>query len=162
MSIRLTVILVLCLVTVPAVSSAQETIAASSDLPEMVNRWAPALSMLVASERLVAREASATAARRRRGDPLWNGALIGFGAGAVVGLIGANACNNDFGCTSSTGTFVALWGGIGAGIGLAVDALLSSQHGVFPPRGRVGDDARVRVSPSVGQRRAAVTASLVY
>jgi hypothetical protein len=58
-----------------------------------------------------------------RRDSLWNGTLIGLGAGGLSGLIGGAAnCGNDS-CQAGpiAAAFGALFGGIGAGVGALVD-----------------------------------------
>lgn len=59
-----------------------------------------------------------------RGDSLWNGILIGAGAGAVVGALVGHAISD---CSECSGfyvplTFGVLGAGVGAGVGAAVDA----------------------------------------
>lgn len=72
----------------------------------------------------------------KRTGSLWNGLLIGFGAGAIPGLL-VEDCT---GCASA-GEVAMLFGGIGAGIGLGIDA-------AFGPK-------RVYRAPAAG--RSAVT-----
>jgi len=114
------------------------------------------LSIAVAAEHYAAAEASRAAARRRRGDPLWNGALIGGAIGAVFGLIGGTKCSNDFSCSGSTAGFVALGAATGAGIGIAVDAMLARQTGI----GTTSDsrDARLRLGAVLSRSRSALVA----
>jgi hypothetical protein len=59
----------------------------------------------------------------RQSDSLWNGALIGAGAGVASGLFFCTRmepwdnCRDDFGAMFKTGA-------IGAGIGMGIDALI--------------------------------------
>jgi len=89
-------------------------------------------------------------------DTLDNGALIGLVAGAVVGLLAVAAEENTdcdpgvfFSCGDPTvgAYFVipAIFGGIGAGIGVGIDALVRREPTLF----RRGD-SRVMLEPSLG------------
>ena len=89
-------------------------------------------------------------------DTLANGALIGLASGAVVGLVGVVSEENAdcepggfFSCVDpSAASYViapALCGAIGAGIGVAIDALVRRDTTLF----RRGD-SRVMLGPSLG------------
>ena len=90
-------------------------------------------------------------------DTLANGALIGFVSGAVYGLVAVIAeesadCESAgfFSCGDPTAAAYAVvpavLGGIGAGIGVGIDALIRKDPTLF----RRGD-ARVVLAPSVGR-----------
>jgi hypothetical protein len=90
-------------------------------------------------------------------DTLANGALIGFLSGAVYGLLAVVAEENAdcepggfFSCGDPTAAaYVVLppvLGGIGAGIGVAIDALIRRDPTLF----RRGD-SRVMLAPSLGR-----------
>jgi len=89
-------------------------------------------------------------------DTLDNGALIGLVSGAVVGLIAVAAeentdCDPDvfFSCGDPTaGAYLvipAIFGGIGAGIGVGIDALVRREPTLFRRGG-----SRVMLAPSLG------------
>lgn len=65
---------------------------------------------------------------KRGSDPLKNGALIGLsiGAGVFGPAIGATTRDWRFGMLAAV-----LYGGIGAGIGVGVDALIEGQHVIY-------------------------------
>ena len=86
-------------------------------------------------------------------DPLWNGALIGLGAGiGSAAALDAVSCENGFaGCDFPWAAYLTL-GGIGAGTGAAIDFLI----GRHPRPGT----STVRVVPIVGHGRKGVLASL--
>ena len=66
--------------------------------------------------------ADASLIRQRRHDPLWNGALIGFAAGGGLGLAMGNFNGSwDWGDAAAG---AVIFGGIGAGIGVGIDALI--------------------------------------
>lgn len=89
----------------------------------------------------------------RRRDGVLNGVLIGFGVGAGLGLVGALASTGDSGWGSPDPAEVALiappiLGGIGAGIGLAVDALIGREKNLYRRPGAT----RISLSPALGRR----------
>jgi hypothetical protein len=101
-------------------------------------------------------------------DRVWDGALAGFAIGAGIGLIGiaAEEDNNrscqpsDWFCGASFGppasAVVLLLGGIGAGIGTGVDALIGGKKTLYE-RGR-----QVRVTPVVGRGGAAARVTVAW
>ena len=99
-------------------------------------------------------------------DTLANGALIGFVSGAVVGLLAVVAEENAdcepgafFSCGDPTAAaYVVLppvLGAIGAGIGVAIDALIRRDPTLF----RRGD-SRVMLAPSLGRGVRGVSVSI--
>jgi len=87
-------------------------------------------------------------------DSLWNGTLIGLGAGiGSAAALDATFCDNGFGgCDFPWAAYLTL-GGIGAGTGAAIDFLIGRRPG---PR-----TTTLRVVPLVGHGRKGVMASLV-
>jgi hypothetical protein len=87
-------------------------------------------------------------------DSLWNGTLIGLGAGVgSAAALEAVFCENGFGaCDFPWAAYVTL-GGIGAGAGAGIDFLI----------GRNSDQRKnaLRLSPIVGRARKGVRASLL-
>jgi hypothetical protein len=83
-------------------------------------------------------------------DTLANGALIGLASGAILGLIAF--IDNETNCRQfcfDPGTAiiaVPLFGGIGAGIGVAIDALVRRDPTLFRRA-----DSRVMLAPSLGR-----------
>jgi hypothetical protein len=73
----------------------------------------------------------------RHSDPLWNGAVIGAGAGIASGLFICRLTEPWDVCRDQVGPMIA-YGAIGAGIGIGIDALI---HG-----------RRVTASPFVARR----------
>lgn len=87
----------------------------------------------------------------KRTGPIWDGALIGFGFGVVPALF-AEDCT---GCVSR-GELALLFGGIGAGIGLGIDAAFGPKRVYVAPGAR---KARMTVAPIInGDRKGAVMA----
>ena len=100
----------------------------------------------------------------RRGDSVWNGALIGLAAGAATGFLAVSSGSCDpraWGPCFDEPRFVAavtlLFGGVGAGVGAGVDALIRRERVVYqrgaspvarviPLVGKEGGGARVAVS----------------
>jgi hypothetical protein len=86
-------------------------------------------------------------------DTLGNGALIGFVSGAVVGLLGVVAAEEDHECWGcfdpNPAQYIlipAIFGGAGAGIGIGIDALVRRDPTLF----RRGD-SRLMLAPSIGR-----------
>ena len=95
-------------------------------------------------------EADVVSIRQRRGDSLGNGALIGFGVGVGTVLVSALADDslrqNDYGFVAVA---AGLYGGIGAGIGVGIDALIAREYVIFDrPRSARVD---VRIAPMLGR-----------
>ncbi|WP_291984130.1 hypothetical protein [Luteitalea sp.] len=82
--------------------------------------------------------------RQRKSDSLWNGALIGLAVGGGVGIAGGIAATEDNKNEKGWVPFLgALYGGIGAGIGVGIDAMFRDDHEIFrstsaPQRTEVG------------------------
>jgi hypothetical protein len=118
------------------------------------------LVLMVESERRELHESDVTRVLERRRDSLVNGAIFGAAIGGGLGLIGANRCANDFGCSGTTGEFLALWGGIGVGAGVGVDALIAKRRVIYERRPSLG--ASVRISPMLGRERKGVLVSMAF
>ena len=92
-------------------------------------------------------------------DRLLDGALTGLGVGAGLGLLAAlGAANDDSGSWGAPGPgHVALvaplmLGGIGAGIGVGLDALIRREPNLYRRRGAT----RISLSPALGRSRPGV------
>src|SRR5688572_8828044 len=95
----------------------------------------------------------------QRNDSLWNGAVVGAAAGAVLGATVVAGRISD--CSECSGfnvplTFAVIGAGAGVAIGVGIDALLHADPRVGRPRDR---SRRVNVSPVVGKRTRALVAS---
>jgi hypothetical protein len=76
-------------------------------------------------------EADVTSISQRRNDGLGNGALWGLAVGAAVGVVAALAMCYDGPCDASLVAVVSVNGGLGAGIGVGVDALITRRQVIF-------------------------------
>lgn len=86
-------------------------------------------------------------------DSLWNGTLIGLGAGlGSVAVLDAAFCDNGFGGCDFPWAAVVTLGGIGAGAGAGIDFLIGRKP---DPR-----STTLRLSPMFGRTRKGVLASL--
>ena len=99
----------------------------------------------------------------RRADSLRNGALIGLGIGSGLVLVGclANAESGDAGwCVLGA----AIYGGIGAGIGVGIDALIPGKKLVaYRAPGSPGPaPARLSIAPVVTPRAKGVAVSYAF
>ena len=98
---------------------------------------------------------------QRRGDPLRNGALWGLGTGAALGGLAALATLREHeGATGWAAIAAAFYGGIGAGIGVGIDALIQGRQVIFarPAAGA----AALGVAPLVGGGRTGVAVSIRF
>ena len=71
---------------------------------------------------------------QRRPDSLANGALWGFGIGAGLGLAGGIALSDIGSSAAIIPIFTLLYGGIGAGIGTGLDAMVSAERVIYARR----------------------------
>jgi hypothetical protein len=87
-------------------------------------------------------------------DSLWNGVLIGAGAGVgSVAVLDAAFCENGFGGCDFPWAAVITLGGIGAAAGAGIDFLIR--------RDSNGRKVTLRLSPMIGGTRKGVLASVV-
>jgi hypothetical protein len=93
--------------------------------------------------------------RQRRGDSLKNGALIGLATGGAVGMVTCGMCHVGPGLGAA-----AVYGGIGAGIGVGIDALIRGQVTIFQRPGAAG--AKVSVVPQFARSHQSVAVSLKF
>ena len=100
-------------------------------------------------------------------DRIWDGALGGFAIGAGIGLIGIAAEEKDTSCQPEAwfcgasfgppaSAVVLMLGGIGAGIGAGVDALIGGKKTLYE-RGR-----QVRIAPVVGRGGAGARVTVAW
>ena len=116
------------------------------------------------SERLIdseaVRRASTTAlaqaASRRESDSVLNGALIGAGAAVATGLFLCTRTEPWRNCRDDVGPMLRI-GAIGAGIGIAIDALIRRK---VP--GETADGGRVHAAPIVGRETRGVRVSIAF
>jgi hypothetical protein len=87
-------------------------------------------------------------------DSLWNGTLIGLGAGiGSAAALDAVFCENGFGgCDFPWAAYLTL-GGIGAGAGAGIDALIGRRSN--------GRTTTLRLSPIIGPARKGIRVSLL-
>jgi len=98
---------------------------------------------------------------QRRGDSLRNGALWGLGSGAALGGLAALAMlGGHEGTTGWAAILAAFYGGIGAGIGVGVDALVQSRQVIYARP--AAEAAPLGVAPIVGGGRAGVAVSFRF
>jgi hypothetical protein len=111
------------------------------------------LTLLSDKKTLDLSEKDVSRIRQWRHDSLKNGTLIGLGVGVGLGLIGTIAyCNDGWGdCGGEAVAVVAIWGGLGAGIGVGVDALIPSKQTVYiGPRAASN---RIKIRPVLDRYR---------
>jgi hypothetical protein len=112
------------------------------------------LGLVVDGKRLDLRATDVDAIRQRRSDTLANGAKVGFGIGAALGLLGGLAIMTELDGGEAAGVVVAatlFYGGVGAGIGVGVDAMIARDQVIFARR--TASAARIAVQPMFTRHR---------
>jgi hypothetical protein len=102
--------------------------------------------------------------QERRPDSVKNGALIGMGAGgavAVVSMLTLDFEGCTFGCVAAV---LGYFGGIGAGVGALVDAMIPGQkQAVYRAAGAAGaSSARFSLAPVITPRHKGVAVSFSF
>lgn len=94
------------------------------------------LTVRIGAEQRDLTEAEVTRVRQRQPDPLWTGALIGFGVGAGLGALVAafdETCSYEGGWACA-GPAVG-FGAMGSGIGVGIDALIKGRKIIYEAPG---------------------------
>jgi len=99
-------------------------------------------------------------------DSLANGALIGLGVGAAMGLAAiatASGCDPvAIGCSEPDAAgyvgATLLFGGLGTGVGVGIDALIHRDREIY----RRGTGAHATVTPALGRRALGAVASVTW
>lgn len=86
----------------------------------------------------------------RRGDSLGNGAYWGLGVGAIIGGLAAGGLSEGHDTAAAAALGALVYGAIGAGIGVGIDAMITGDHVVFARPGR--GSVLLRVEPWVTPR----------
>jgi hypothetical protein len=94
----------------------------------------------------------------RRPDSVLNGALIGAGAGIAGGLFLCTSMEPWENCRDDIGP-IAMFGAIGAGAGILVDALIRKQQTIYGPNAR---PTRLVVWPLVGPHTKGMRLSVTF
>ena len=112
------------------------------------------LTVMVAGDRRTFAPQDISRIRQRRGDSLANGAWWGFGIGVGLGVLGAVAVALDDGSDdlgfAGTSAVVAAYGGMGAGLGVGIDALIRRQQIIYES---AAVSSAVVLVPLVGHKR---------
>src|SRR5262249_37296860 len=88
--------------------------------------------------------------RYERRDPVWNGALIGFGIGAlpaIIYIVGSQHGSDPLHDASTGAQIILIPGAISAGIGALVDGVFYEHRTVY--RSPKAHASRLRVAPVV-------------
>ena len=94
----------------------------------------------------------------RHSDPLLNGALVGAGIAIASGLFVCTRTEPWANCRDDVGPMLRI-GAIGAGVGIAVDALIRGRKEDRPgPSG----SARLHAAPVIARRGAGVRMSVIF
>ena len=118
------------------------------------------LALLVEGGRRDLTEVEITTIRQDRQDSLGNGAKWGLGIGAGLGLAAGVAIASGDGNASALIPILALvYGGLGAGVGAGLDALILSNQIIYY---KPSNSARLTVSPLVTRERKGVLLSVRF
>lgn len=101
--------------------------------------------------------ADAMQVRVRHSDSVLNGALIGAGVGVVSGLFYCRLYEPWDICRSDIGSMLR-FGAIGAGAGIAVDAIIRGQKTIYP----AVQPSRLHATPVIGRRAAGLQFSFNF
>jgi len=125
---------------------------------------ASSLSLLVGGTPQDFRKENISTITRRRPDSLGNGALIGLAVGAGLATVGVAAlCAGDESCDAGGAILVVgLYGGIGAGIGVGIDALTPGKKVLVYSAPSASSAARISVSPLVSPGRGGLAVSVRF
>jgi hypothetical protein len=93
----------------------------------------------------------------RRSDPLWNGALIGAGVAVASGLFLCTRMEPWRNCNDDVGPMLGI-GAIGAGIGIAIDALIRKRAPSNDTQGK----ARLYAAPIVGREARGMRMAITF
>jgi hypothetical protein len=100
--------------------------------------------------------------QERRPDSVKNGALIGMGAGMAVGIVSMLTLDFEgctFGCVAAV---LGYFGGIGAGVGALVDAMIpGKKQAVYRAPGSL-PSARLSLAPLITPARKGVAVSFSF
>jgi hypothetical protein len=102
--------------------------------------------------------ADVTRIKERRSDSLLNGALIGAGVAVATGLFLCTRTEPWENCRDDVGPMIQI-GAIGAGIGIAIDALIRGQRTIYDT---TPGSAHLYASPIVARRAAGLQLSFTY
>ena len=86
--------------------------------------------------------------RRRGGDSLANGAWWGFGVAAGIGTLRVASWCAAEPCSGAEMLIIPLYGALGAGIGVGIDALIRGERALYRAPGTLA----MSVTPIVGRR----------
>ena len=101
-----------------------------------------------------------TTIRMRHADSLANGAKIGFVVGAGFGALAGVAVASELEAKGAVAGFLLIYGAMGAGIGVGIDGLNSSDRVIYSRPG--SQTARLAVAPLVGGGRRGVRLTLGF
>jgi hypothetical protein len=120
------------------------------------------LALLADGARLDLSESDVSTIKQRRDDSLANGALIGLATGAALAsvLVIAVAAEDEDVDAGSAALIIGLYGAIGTGIGVGVDALIRGRQVIYQRPSTSG--LQVGVAPWLTRQRKGVLVTLRF
>ena len=117
--------------------------------------------MLVGGNTRTLQESDILTIRQRKDDRLSDGARNGFIGGALFGVLVGVALREYDGGGALVTTAALIYGGIGAGIGVGIDGMITSDRIIYDARAR-SSRANIRVGPFMTPERKGVALSLGF
>jgi hypothetical protein len=119
------------------------------------------LVVMIDGQRRAFRPDDAIRIRQQRGDSLANGTWLGFGIGAGFALMAAAVDNSGFFDGAGWALLAAgVYGGMGAGIGVGVDALIRGRQVIYDHQPATA--STVAIVPVIGMKRAGALVALRF
>ena len=122
---------------------------------------ASSISVLVGGNTRILQESDILTIRQRKDDRLSDGARNGFIGGALFGVLVGVALREYDGGGALVTTAALIYGGIGAGIGVGIDGMITSDRIIYDARAR-SSRANIRVGPFMTPERKGVALSLRF
>jgi len=124
-----------------------------------------ALALIVDGQRHEILAHDISTIRQRRSDTLATGAKVGFGIGAGLGLLIASQVASEYDEVGAGGVAAIslLYGALGTGVGVGIDALISREQVIYAaPARTVAATAAVRIRPLLTRTRQGIVLSVGF
>lgn len=132
------------------------------EMKARINRLsASSISILVGGNTRTLQESEILTIRQRKDDRLSDGARNGFIGGAVFGVLVGLALREYDGGGAWVTTAALIYGGIGAGIGVGIDGMITSDRVIYDARAR-SSLANIKVGPIMTPARKGVALSVRF
>jgi hypothetical protein len=118
------------------------------------------LQLVIGSTERTFEQSQVRTIRQRRGDSLANGAWTGLAVGMVIPAIALLALHDECYCTAAeVAGALGAYGGLGAGIGVGIDALVRRTKTIYSAPAAAG---RVRLTPMLTHNASAMSVTIRF